>query len=100
MSETDHGSDVVRRRIAVRGRVQGVGFRYFTQSVARNLALTGFVRNEPDGGVVAEVQGPVAAVDEFLRHVGLGPAFARVDEVVVESINVRNEDVEFAVQRR
>ena len=46
-----------RLRTCVRGQVQGVGYRYFVQRVARGLNLTGYVKNEPDGSVVVEAQG-------------------------------------------
>ena len=75
-----------RVQVLVRGRVQGVGFRYFTLSVGRNLGLTGFVRNEPDGSVAAEAEGDPAAVDQFLLHIRQGPAHARVDAVQVEDL--------------
>ncbi|HUE87654.1 MAG TPA: carbamoyltransferase HypF [Vicinamibacterales bacterium] len=53
-----------RRALAVRGIVQGVGFRPFIHSLASELSLTGFVRNVPQG-VVIEIEGPVAALDQF-----------------------------------
>lgn len=46
-----------RRAVIFRGRVQGVGFRYATREVADRFAVTGWVRNEPDGSVRLEVQG-------------------------------------------
>ena len=55
-----------RRRIVFYGRVQGVGFRATARSVARAHPVSGWVRNEPDGSVVVEVQGAVAAVEAFL----------------------------------
>jgi len=58
-----HG--LVRRRLAVAGIVQGVGFRPFVWRRATGLGLTGFVSNGPDG-VLIEVQGPGPAVDRFL----------------------------------
>lgn len=51
------------------GRVQGVGFRYNTSSIARRYAVTGFVRNCSDGRVELVVEGKPREVDEFLREV-------------------------------
>jgi acylphosphatase len=55
-----------RRRIRFTGRVQGVGFRATARSVAAGFAVTGWVRNEPDGAVLLEVQGADAEIDAFL----------------------------------
>lgn len=54
---------MVRVRITYSGRVQGVGFRATAQACARTRAVTGWVRNEPDGSVVMEVQGEPAEID-------------------------------------
>lgn len=58
-----------RRRIQFTGRVQGVGFRATTRSIAEGFAVTGWVRNEADGSVVSEVQGDRAEIDAFLEEV-------------------------------
>jgi acylphosphatase len=65
----------------VRGRVQGVGFRWSTQEVAQRLGLAGWVRNEDDGTVSGLVQGDDGAVDEFVRWAKKGPAGARVTDL-------------------
>ena len=52
-------------RLILEGRVQGVGFRFFTQRRATALGLRGWVRNLPDGTVEAEAWGPSAALAEF-----------------------------------
>ncbi len=53
-----------RLRIRYTGRVQGVGFRAMTRAVARSFAVTGWVRNEPDGAVTAEIQGDPAEIEK------------------------------------
>jgi len=65
----------------IRGRVQGVGFRYFAEHVALANGLSGWVRNRWNGDVETEVEGPREAVEEYLRQVRRGPALARVMEV-------------------
>lgn len=55
-----------RTRVRFSGRVQGVGFRATTQWLAQGHPVTGWVRNEPDGDVLMEVQGEPAAVNAFL----------------------------------
>ncbi|MEP7181836.1 MAG: carbamoyltransferase HypF [Betaproteobacteria bacterium] len=71
----------VRRRLTVRGIVQGVGFRPFVWRLARDLALSGWVRNDASG-LTIEVQGEAARVDDFMRRVTAdAPTLARVDGV-------------------
>jgi acylphosphatase len=74
-------SERVRRRIRVRGRVQGVAFRWSTQAEARRLGLDGWVRNLPDGSVEAVFEGPADAVARAEAFCGVGPPAARVDGV-------------------
>jgi acylphosphatase len=76
------------RRIGfrVKGRVQGVGFRWFVRTAARRLDVAGFVRNEPDGDVVGEAVAAPAAIDAFLAELRLGPSLSRVDDVVVDDL--------------
>jgi acylphosphatase len=77
-------------RAIVRGRVQGVGFRYFVLRRAEALGLRGWVRNLPDGRQVEiEAEGAEEAVESLLAAVRQGPLGARVDEVVVESLPPR-----------
>src|SRR5262245_15359814 len=71
----------IRRRVAIRGRVQGVGFRAWVEHGALRRGLEGWVRNRRDGSVEAVFAGPtetVLAMIEACRH---GPAGARVDAV-------------------
>lgn len=70
--------------VRVRGRVQGVGFRFATQREADRLGLQGWVRNLPDGTVHCRAQGPTQAVDRLLAWCRQGPPLARVDAVGVE----------------
>lgn len=57
-----------RVQIRFTGRVQGVGFRATTRAVARRYAVTGWVRNESDGSVTAEIQGERAEIDRCLAE--------------------------------
>jgi acylphosphatase len=67
----------------VRGRVQGVAFRAFTQGVARRRGVAGWVANHHDGSVRGEVQGAAGDVEAFLAEIREGSPWSRVDEVVV-----------------
>ena len=73
----------IRRRVLVRGRVQGVGFRYWTRGEAERLGLHGWVKNLPDGNVEAEIEGDPTAVAELLDALGHGPRGASVDGIDV-----------------
>ena len=68
-------------RLAIRGRVQGVGFRYAMHEEASRLGLAGWVRNRRDGSVEAVVQGPATAVDAIRRWAARGPPSAEVTAV-------------------
>jgi acylphosphatase len=61
--------DVERRRIYFSGRVQGVGFRYTTERLAKNFDVVGHVRNLPDGRVELLVQGEWPVISEFLTSI-------------------------------
>lgn len=83
-SMTQKGDGKVRRRVAVRGRVQGVGFRYSTRMVARRLGLRGWVRNVADGSVELVAEGPAEDVNALIAWCREGPPAARVRSVDVE----------------
>ena len=68
----------------VRGRVQGVSFRYSMQTEARRLGLDGWVRNLPDGAVAFHAQGSSGALAALTAWCRTGPAFARVDSLETE----------------
>ena len=76
----------LRVHIVVSGRVQGVGFRYFTQRVATSLGITGWVKNLPTGEVEIEAQADRETLDKFIEQVRKGPALARVDNITINEI--------------
>lgn len=70
-------------RVVVTGRVQGVGYRDWTQAVARQLGLDGWVRNRRDDTVEAVFAGEAATVDRMVAACRRGPSLARVASVEV-----------------
>ncbi len=60
---------MVRRTITFTGTVQGVGFRFTTESIARRFAITGLVGNEPDGSVMCVAEGEPEELDRFLAAI-------------------------------
>ena len=67
--------------IYVSGRVQGVGFRFFTIGCARSFGVTGWVKNLFDGRVEIEAEGEVANLKMFLDEIRIGPSHAHVSHV-------------------
>ncbi len=86
-------------RIVVRGWVQGVGFRAHVVRIARELELTGWVRNQSDGGVEAEAVGDEASLRRFADAVRSGPVAGRVLESTEQWIEVSKAGDGFHVVR-
>jgi len=72
---------MIKKAFRLHGRVQGVGFRWWTQRTARGLGLRGWVRNRPDGTVDVVLAGPEEAVAEMRSRLQEGPRPARVDRL-------------------
>jgi len=73
--------DLIRKRVVVHGRVQGVFFRDTARRMAQSRGLGGWVRNAPEGTVEAVFEGEAEAVDSMIRWCGLGPRGAVVERV-------------------
>jgi acylphosphatase len=69
--------------VRVTGLVQGVSFRAYAREEARRLGVSGWLRNQPDGSVVGQFEGPEDAVDALVAWCGHGPAHAEVQQVDV-----------------
>ena len=78
---------MVRKRVTVHGRVQGVFFRDATRRIAESRGVAGWVRNNPDGSVEAVFEGDADAVDGMVRFAHEGPRGA-----VVERVDVADEE--------
>jgi acylphosphatase len=90
---------MVRARLRILGRVQGVWYRGSMQEEARRRGVAGWARNEPDGSVAAEVEGERPDVDAIIAWARRGPSGARVSEVVVEWISATgDEQGDFAIR--
>ncbi len=91
----------VIRQVLIRGRVQGVGFRYWTRRTATARGLRGWVRNRRDGTVEAVFAGPEPAVAEMIALCRSGPASARVESVDEQAagedaLDLRNKGERFS----
>ncbi len=76
---------MIAQHLLIRGRVQGVGYRYALTEVAEALGVTGWVRNRRDGTVEAVVQGEVELVERLVAWCRRGPAGASVTEVAADT---------------
>lgn len=63
------------------GKVQGVGFRFYTQKKAKELQIKGYVKNLPDGSVYIEAEGEIENLEVFMNWCELGPSWARVSKL-------------------
>ena len=80
----------VSYRITVSGKVQNVGFRYYTARMAQDFKIDGFVKNEPDGSVYIEAEGGKDAMETFMHSCCRGPQWARVDRYDIQEQPVMN----------
>ncbi len=87
----------VRAHVLIRGRVQGVGFRAFTQSQATRHGLNGWVRNLPDGRVETEIEGARTRVDECIQALRHGSPLAHVQDVQVEWLDPNARESAFEI---
>jgi acylphosphatase len=78
------GEQKTARRYVIRGRVQGVGFRYFAEHTAKALGLSGWVKNLDDGNVEVYAAGNPEQLSELEAHLRKGPSWAEVRGVDVE----------------
>ena len=69
--------------ITIKGRVQGVGFRYHTQNAANKFEVNGFVKNMQDGSVYIEACGDKRNLEKFIDWCRKGPVLANVRDIVV-----------------
>ena len=98
MRDQNRVPDQARLQATVHGRVQGVSFRYYTQRRARELGLTGFVRNLWDRTVQVVAEGPRPVLEELLSFLQVGPRAAIVSHVDVQWLAPSHEFERFEVR--
>ena len=92
----DEGSNIIRWHIYFSGGVQGVGFRYTACLDARELGLTGWVRNLKDGRVEMEAQGPEKDLQDLLRQLRNTPPI-RIDDYSIQEIPLKEQEKKFSI---
>ncbi len=83
---------MIARRAVLSGRVQGVGFRFFAESAAREARITGWVRNRHDGTVETVAEGEAEDVRRYLDRLRAGPIGSRVTALDEEEVPIRGYD--------
>ena len=91
-------ADTVRAHVFYTGRVQGVGFRYTAERLALEIALTGWVRNLPDGRVEIVCEGPKTDVETLLTRIKEGDMGPHIRKVVCDWEPATREFEDFRVE--
>jgi len=86
-----------RYLIIFQGRVQGVGFRYFTYTIALELGLTGSVRNLMNGDVEVEIQGDDQQITLFLKSILKGNGFIKIIDYAMKEITLKTPEKNFKI---
>ena len=83
LSVHNDASNTQTVKIIIRGRVQGVSYRYFTLRQAQSFNIFGWVRNEANGDVKVYAEGDRESLNQFINYLKKGPSFSRVDDVIL-----------------
>lgn len=85
INESSLTQETIKIRAKIYGRVQGVGFRFTTVQLAKELNINGFVRNEEDGSVYVEASAKKEPMESFVIELAKGPSpSADVEKVIIE----------------
>ncbi len=90
-------SSKIRRRVIVKGKVQGVAFRAYSRSAAREIGVFGWIRNLPDGSVETVVEGDPESVGLMLAWLKKGAPHSRVDDLVIVEEKPTGECADFEI---
>ncbi|EDP74212.1 acylphosphatase [Hydrogenivirga sp. 128-5-R1-1] len=82
----------------IKGKVQGVGYRYFTQKIASELKLKGWVKNNPDGTVEVWAEGDENTLNIFLDNLRKGPPLSFVEDIKYEFIDKEGGFADFEIR--
>jgi acylphosphatase len=89
---------MVQYEINITGRVQGVGFRYFAAQKAKEMGITGWVRNIVDGSVTIIAQGIEEEIKTFIDYLYMGPTRSRVDKISTCAMQITSIFDSFSVK--
>lgn len=86
---------MIRKNLIIKGKVQGVGFRFFAQFKASPLSLTGYAKNLSNGDVEIEIQGDETKIEVFIKELKRGNGFCRVDEIYETILPLEKKETRF-----
>ena len=89
---------LARWHLIIRGRVQGIGYRWFVREKAAELELTGWVSNRPDGTVEAEAEGDTEALALLSERLKTGHPYARVESIEATTLKAQGGDGLFDIR--
>ncbi|MBW6409981.1 acylphosphatase [Clostridium weizhouense] len=89
---------MVRYLLILAGRIQGVGFRFFSQLKATELSLTGYAQNLDSGNVKIEIQGRQENIDTFISYIMVSNKFAKVMDINVTPIPLISNEKKFKIK--
>lgn len=89
---------MLQLKIVVSGKVQGVGYRYFTQMKAVQFGITGWVRNRQDGTVEMLTTGTRENLDLFIEEIRRGNPFSTVDQIDINEIEAEENYKSFTIK--
>jgi len=88
----------IRLYILISGRVQGIGFRFFTRHHASTLGITGYVKNLVNGKVEVVAEGKESDLEEFVRRLKQGPSLARVIDIKIDRRKYKGNFKRFSIE--
>ena len=97
MGEIDRIMEIIREHFVFTGRVQGVGFRYKVSRLTHHYKVTGWIKNNADGSVEAQLQGREEALDQIVRQLNQD-AYIRIDWITRERMEPDREEQIFSVR--
>lgn len=94
---SDYNSNIIRKYLKIRGEVQGVGFRYRAEHAADLVGATGWVRNDPDGGVSMEIQATEDQIDKVVMMINQG-TYVDIHSIDAKTIPLIENEYGFKVR--
>ena len=89
---------MIQYEIKITGKVQGVGFRHFTQLKANDIGITGWVKNSRDGTVLIMAQGDETDLNTFIDFLQIGPTRARVERISKHKMKLLSDFDNFSIK--